>query len=319
MGNGFRIGINAFRESLREPVYVLTLFAVLAVVFIYPATADFVFYEEQKFVTDGAMATIWLGALLIAALSAGNAVSRELRNGSVLLTLAKPVSRFSYLAGKMSGVTAAALFFGATSFFAALTALSIATDAFRFDGTLVAVSFAMLALAALFGLAANFLKGASFAESASLAAGALTLLWCIVRLTGAESLPFSLPDAVKAFTTLLGAIAILGALASATAFFFDVVPTLGIMLGFFMAGAISRYLFCRVTGNAALDALLRILYAAIPDWQFFWLTDALAMKRAIPWSYPAAAWGYAVLWIAWLIIWAHVLFSRREAASGKDR
>ncbi|MCQ2378451.1 MAG: hypothetical protein MJ016_04460 [Victivallaceae bacterium] len=319
MRNGFRIGVNAFRESLREPVYVLIFFTVLAIVGIYPATADFVFYEEQKFVADGAMATIWLGALLLSALCAGNSISRELRNGSVLMALSKPVSRFSYLAGKISGVTAATLFFGISAAAAALTALSVATDAFRFDGRLVAAAYAVLVFAAVFAMAANFLKGASFSEYASLAGGILSIAWCILRLAGAETLPFDLAEAVKVSVALLGAITLLSVLAAATAFFFDLVPTLGIMLGFFMAGSISRYLFCRDTGIAALNAILRGVYAWIPDWQFFWLTDALAMKRPIPWSYLAGVWGYALSLIALIMIGTHFCFVRREAEPGKNR
>ena len=94
MNNLFKIAVNAFRESLREPVYVLMLLGALVVIGHTPWAAIFVFYEQLKLVVDSFMATSLLFGLVIAVLSASHTVAREMRNGTVLLLLSKPVFRW---------------------------------------------------------------------------------------------------------------------------------------------------------------------------------------------------------------------------------
>lgn len=54
------------------------------------------------------------------------------------------------------------------------------------------------------------------------------------------------------------------------------------------------------------------VYAIIPNWQLFWMADALAVKLTIPWEY--VAWGalYALLFTTMLVIVAILLFANRE-------
>ena len=52
MFNYFKISINAFKESVREPIYFLMLLAALVLIGIYPSAALFVFSEQLKLVVD---------------------------------------------------------------------------------------------------------------------------------------------------------------------------------------------------------------------------------------------------------------------------
>ena len=97
MFNLFKISVNAFRESLREPVYYLMLLAALLLIGHYPSIAIFVFFEQMKLVVDSSMATGLIFSLLVAILCASHTVSREMRNGTVLLLLSKPVQRWIFL------------------------------------------------------------------------------------------------------------------------------------------------------------------------------------------------------------------------------
>jgi len=54
----------------------------------------------------------------------------------------------------------------------------------------------------------------------------------------------------------------------------------------------------------------------IPNWQFFWMADALAGKRTIPWSYVGWCAVYAASYIAVCAVVAVNLFAGREAAGG---
>ena len=155
MSNFFRICRHTFLDALREPVYSLMLASAVVLIYHYPAAALYVFYEQFKMVTDSALATILLFSFLVATLSAGAVQAREMRNGTVLLLLSKPLGRKSFLFGKMAGVILASELFALTLAVATVISLRIATDQFRFDVPIYLGSLAVVAATALAGLAAN--------------------------------------------------------------------------------------------------------------------------------------------------------------------
>jgi hypothetical protein len=114
---------------------------------------------------------------------------------------------------------------------------------------------------------------------------------------------------------------------------FGQVVTLGVTFGAFLLGLMSDWLVGRRlkatadmldrlaaegTSGSALDANhlqywgLKALYAAIPNFQVFWLSDAVQQKRDLPLDYllPAAAYGALVVTAA--LCTATVLFQRRD-------
>ena len=54
------------------------------------------------------------------------------------------------------------------------------------------------------------------------------------------------------------------------------------------------------------------LYAIIPNWQLFWMADALAQKTPIPAEYIFYGAAYAIVMIAFLMVLAVLLFGTRE-------
>ena len=87
------IAKNTFKECLREPIYLLVLISVLCMIGLFPIFSMFVFREQEKLVTDSALATIMLFGWALAILVASFAVSREIDNGTALLLLSKPKKR----------------------------------------------------------------------------------------------------------------------------------------------------------------------------------------------------------------------------------
>ena len=59
----------------------------------------------------------------------------------------------------------------------------------------------------------------------------------------------------------------------------DTVPTLSICSAVFLIGLMSDYLFGR---HAAHSWLADLLFRVIPNWQHFWVVDALSGEGAIP-------------------------------------
>ena len=76
----------------------------------------------------------------------------------------------------------------------------------------------------------------------------------------------------------------------------------------------SSYLFQRQTDSEFVNLIFSTLYAVLPNWQFFWLADAIAIQRNIPISYIADAAVYVVLYVLILSMWAVAIFQNKEVA-----
>ncbi|MBQ9501928.1 MAG: ABC transporter permease [Lentisphaeria bacterium] len=314
MFNLFKISVNAFRESLREPVYFLMLLSALVLIGHYPSAAIFVFSEQMKLVVDSSMATGLIFSLVVAVLCASYTIAREMRNGTVLLLLSKPVQRWSFIAGKIAGIVTAASLFAALCNCACVVAVYIATDQFRFDMTLYFSFLGCLAVSCVIGMVANFWRGASFPEVASLAASVLVPVFAAVCIATQPHPALGMRDLVKALLLINFAVLAMSTLAVVAATRFDVVPNLCFCTVMFFLGLVSSYLFQRETDSAALNAIFGFFYAIIPNWQFFWLADAVAVNRHIPTAYIVDAAFYVLLYIVIAAMWAVAIFQNREVA-----
>src|ERR1700691_721743 len=103
----FTIAINAFMELIRQPVFLL-LMTGAAVFEIFLATPYyFAFGDEPKLVKNSVLAIMLLAGLLGAVLSASASLAREIRSGTALAVLSKPVGRIQFLFAKFAGLAAA--------------------------------------------------------------------------------------------------------------------------------------------------------------------------------------------------------------------
>jgi len=55
-----------------------------------------------------------------------------------------------------------------------------------------------------------------------------------------------------------------------------------------------------------------VLYTVVPNWQLFWLADALEGKQQIPWSYVGRASGYVIGYLGASLALGLLLFEERE-------
>src|SRR5438874_13112157 len=101
------IANNAFMELVRQPVFLL-LMTTSAVFEIFLATPYyFAFGDDPKLVKTSTLAVMLLAGLLGAVLSASASLAREIRTGTALAVLSKPVGRAQFLMAKYPGVAAA--------------------------------------------------------------------------------------------------------------------------------------------------------------------------------------------------------------------
>jgi len=144
--SGFHIARNTFRETLREPIYLLLLLSALTLIGLYPMFSFFVFRQQVKLVVDSSMATTMVFGWVTAVLSASHAISREIRTGTALLVLSKPVDRPTFLTAKIAGILAALLVFWFLCTLDVMVAVRIARDQFHLDNRALAAYFGALVI-----------------------------------------------------------------------------------------------------------------------------------------------------------------------------
>lgn len=314
MFNYFKISINTFKESVREPIYFLMLLAGLILIGSYPSAALFVFSEQLKLVVDSSMATGLIFGLIVAVLCASHTVAREMRNGTVLLLLSKPVYRWTFVLGKITGIGAAVTLFTLLCNLATITSVFIATDQFRFDMTIFFSYYGVLIAICAVGMIFNFWRGSSFPEISTYAATLLIPIITAVCILTQERPTVSLTDLGYALVLLNFAVIAMSTISVVFATRLDIVANLSLCTTVFFLGLVSSYLFQRQTDSELLNALFQFCYAVLPNWQYFWLADAVAVNRPIPFSYVVDSLVYVVLYVSICSMWAVAIFQNKEIA-----
>jgi hypothetical protein len=116
---------------------------------------------------------------------------------------------------------------------------------------------------------------------------------------------------VPAGILILFALWVLAAVALACSTRFDTIPTLAICSAVFLLGLMSDYFFGRAAAHGSWWG--SALYSIVPNWQIFWLADAINMgKSTFHWDYVAKALGYAVCYAGAALAAGAILFEDRE-------
>src|SRR5204863_4356897 len=161
------IAANAFMELIRQPVFLL-LMTCSAIFEIFLATPYyFAFGDEPKLVKNSTLAVMLLSGLLGAVLSAAVSLAREIRTGTALAVLAKPVGRAQFLLAKYAGLIAALTLLCYVNLLAALLSSRMAFDAYG-SADLLAIGIFTLAfiLAYVLGGFSNFFLRRPFVSDA---------------------------------------------------------------------------------------------------------------------------------------------------------
>jgi hypothetical protein len=116
---------------------------------------------------------------------------------------------------------------------------------------------------------------------------------------------------VPAALLVLFALCIFAGLALACSTRLDIIPTLAICSAVFLMGIMSDYLFGRPAAGGSWWA--SVLYTLTPNWQLFWLADALDTGASTyHWGYVGKALVYAVAYAGAVLVVAVLLFDERE-------
>ncbi len=318
----YKLARNTFVESLREPVYYLMLITAMCIIGLFPTIAMFVFREQIKFVVDSAMATSLVFSLIVAVVSSAHTISREMKNGTVLLLLSKPVTRLAFVLSKVLGVLAAVTVFLFLLNCASLISVLIAKDQFRLEYLLMTVYYSALAVSAVYGGMRNYFKQQPFTSHAITAMLVLipiiAALFYFLRTRGFHSPAEIDPEEFIEVRHLLPALLLLfpaawtmGTIASALATRIELVSNLTVCSVIFLIGLISKYFAIQWLGDGIASSFVRTL---LPNWQYFWMADAIAARQEIPSVYLFWAFLYVLFYIGFWTLWALAFFKERELA-----
>lgn len=311
------IASNTFLELVRQPVFLLLMTASGAFSVFLAAVPYFGFGDDPKMVKDSVLAVMLLAGLVGAVLSASASVAHEIRTGTALAVLAKPVGRAPFVLAKYAGLAAALTVLTYFNAVASLLASRMAFDAYGdTDTRSLAIYFGALLLAYLAGGFLNyFLNRVFVADTVALACLLTTLAFLYVAFFTEPEVVLYTPQVVDwrlipAAMLILFAVWTLAGLALACSTRLDMLPTLAICTVLFVLGLLSDFLFG--TRAEAGQGWASALYALFPNWQLFWMSDALGMDRQIPWSYVGRAFVYSAAYLGAVLSVALVLFQDRE-------
>lgn len=311
------IAINAFMELIRQPIYLLLMTISASFIIFLSSVYYFGFGEDQKMVKDSALAVMLLTGLFGAVISAAASVAHEIRSGTALAVLSKPVSRVQFLLAKFFGVAGALTLMTVINLIAALLTSRMAFDVYgAADRLALGIFFAFVVLAyGLAGFSNYFLRRYFVADAVFSLLICLGLAFVVINFFNREGQWQEFGTGIDwrlipASILILFALWILAGLAIACSTRFEMIPTLAICSGLFLIGIMSDYLFGRPAEAGALWA--QVLYTVVPNWQNFWMADALESGKTIPMAYLGKALGYVAGYLGASLALALALFEDRE-------
>ena len=151
------IAVNAFMELVRQPVFLLLMTGSVAFEIFLAVPYYFAFGDEPKLVQNSTLAVMLLSGLFGAVLSASSSLAREIRSGTALAVLSKPVGRAQFLLAKFAGLAVALALLTYVNMVGVLLASRMAFDAYgSTDLAALSVIGGGIVLAYLLGGFSNF-------------------------------------------------------------------------------------------------------------------------------------------------------------------
>src|SRR5882672_1884723 len=319
------IAVNAFMELIRQPIFLLLMTSSAVFCVFLASVPYFGFGDDPKLVKNSVLAVTLLAGLLGAVLSASNSLAREIRTGTALAVLSKPVGRAQFLLAKYAGLALALTVLTYVNLLACLLASRMGYDAYGdADVAGLAIWCGGLALAYAAGGFSNFFLRRPFVSDATLALVIFATLAFLISAGISKADPTSRNITIGAFervdwrmipaaVLILFALWILAGLAVLCSTRLELISTLAICSAFFLVGLMSDYIYLKLGGtDQGGPWYATALYAVLPNWQQLWMADALETGKTIPLRYLGTAFIYAVAYVGASLAVALLLFEDRE-------
>ncbi len=313
------IASNTFVETIRQPLFgvLLVVIALLLVMNIF--LAGFTLDDDDKLLMDLGLSTMLLGGLFLSAFSATGVLTREIENKTVLTIISKPITRPVFLAGKYLGLFAAQLVGYYLSFLIFLLCMHhrvLQTTADPWDWPAILFGGGSAIAGIFIAAALNYFYGKEFISTCI--AVVLPLLTVGTVVTGffdREFNPASFGAAfgsgqiiVAAYLILL-AISVIASIALAASTRLGQLMTLMACTFALILGLLSDWVFGQHQNESYAAS---VIYHIVPNFNYFWVVDAVTSNIQVPLTYVVYCTGYAFLWVVAILMVGVALFQRRE-------
>lgn len=320
----YAIAANTFAETIRQPIFAILTWTAVGLLVLNPTLAAFSLDSgsDIKIMKDVGMSTMLSFGLLLAAFSAAGVLAREIESFTVLTVISKPVSRPLFLFGKYLGVAGAmitAYYLMSLVFLMTVRHGVMETAADKYDQPVLvfsAITLGVSVAAAGFG---NYTYGWNFPTTlfgwviplgtiGFLGALCFDKTWKLQEHYGGDKFG----DMMQVFyAIMLGFLAIMILTAFAITFSTRVgqVMTLLLCAGVFVLGLLSDYWFGARVGEGLH---YRVLYCIVPNFQFFWIGDAITQGIAVPFMQVVRVGVYTGLYLLGVLGLGIAMFQTRE-------
>ena len=292
-------------EVVRQPATLLLMTTGVLLIGLMPLFFVYQFGEEGKLVRDSSLAVYFIIGLFIAGYASSSAFIKELRKGTALIILSKPVSRGLFFLSKFAGVVVVLVFFSILMAIATLLAVKSCSETYVTDWVAVATLLSAPVCAYFVGGVLDRWTRQSFIAMAS---GLMLLFLSIALIICAFNSGWASFDwrIIPAGLLVLCSLSVISAIALGFATRVGRVGTLVLTLVVFAVGMLSDYF--------ALQSVLwsKTMYWAVPNWQHFWVADTLTNGGVIPSGYVLYALLYALLYLGAVLCFGVLSFRNCE-------
>ncbi len=319
-----------FLQIIRQPIFGVLLILSMAIMATAPSVTAFTMDDDNQMLQDLCLSTFLVAGLIMAAFSASGAVSDEIESQTILTIVSKPVNRFAFIAAKFLGVMAAlalAAAFMTLTFIMVLRHGVLWAAYIHHDVPILVFGVGAAVIAIACGALANYVLDWQFAPTTmalglplltfgAIMAGFFDTDWKIQPFGENYSL-----EVIAACMLLLLAVWVLAAVCIACSTRLSVVWTLLIAFSLLCLGMTWDYLILDKLQQAepgVARTAWTALYAIVPNFQVFWMLDALNLKQHISAMYLLFVAAYAATYIIAMLFLAYALFLNRQVgAAGK--
>ncbi|MBK9119373.1 MAG: hypothetical protein IPM18_07190 [Phycisphaerales bacterium] len=320
----FAITRNTFTETIRQPLFNVLLWVCVGLLILNPSIAGFSLGNAEgdiKIVMDVGLATLLLYGLFSAVFSATGVITREIESQTVLTVVSKPVSRPLFLLGKYLGVCGAVLvgYYFLVLVFLLTIRHGVLSAAWNEPDQPVLV-FGLVGLLIALATAGwgNYVHGTHFPSTllrwvVPLTTVALLLVLIISPKWQLQALGTDFGDRQILYAVLMTfcGVLILTAFAVTLATRFTQVVTLLLCCVVYVTGLLSDHFFGR-PATAGTAWWYEVVYAIVPNFQFFWTGDALTQEQIIPAAQVAQVALYACGYSLGILAVGVAFFQTRE-------
>jgi ABC-type transport system involved in multi-copper enzyme maturation permease subunit len=305
MARIYAITLNTFREAVRDRVLYGVLAVACGVLLFTLALAELSLHDQLRVVTDVGLSSISLFSVIIAVFLGSSLLYKEIEKKTLYVILPKPIRRSEFLLGKYFGIVITAIVF-----IALMGALQLWITALQAGSSPVLSLTLLLGLGALLGLTLLLVRDRT-SVLIPFAAVALTTMSLLGAHVGIE-----LQSTLAQLTLCSIEVLILAAVALLFSSFSTPFLTGLFTLGIWVLGRSADDMATMKSKQVGelLRKLLAIAAEVLPNLQLYVPGRTLlsGQSKVELWPYVATSAGYGLLYAALLLLFAALIFQRRD-------